>query len=88
LGIVPKVSLEKKSQERKFGVQKATKGTRIINFPDLNEVVEATIYDRYRLSEGDSFFGPAIVEEKESTCVVLPGQRVTLDHFANLIIEA
>ncbi|MFI5419957.1 MAG: hydantoinase/oxoprolinase family protein [Nitrososphaerales archaeon] len=88
VGIVPKVSLEKKSGHGKSGTQHATKGTRVVQLPDADELVEATIYDRYRLTEGDSFFGPAIVEEKESTCVVLPGQRVTIDHYANLIIES
>ena len=87
VGIVPKVSLEKKSGG-KIGIQHATKGTRVVRLPDEHELVEATIYDRYRLNEGDSFLGPAIVEEKESTCVVLPGQQVTVDHYANLIIES
>ncbi|MDA4129538.1 MAG: hydantoinase/oxoprolinase family protein [Thaumarchaeota archaeon] len=87
LGVVPKVSLVKKSHGGKPGVENAAKGTRVVHFPDLDESVEATIYDRYRLSDGDSFFGPAIVEERESTSVVLPGQKATVDQFANLIIE-
>jgi N-methylhydantoinase A len=87
-GIVPKVSLEKKAHEGKTGVEHAAKGTRVVRFPDLEETVEATVYNRYRLGAEDSFFGPAIVEERESTCVVMPGQQVTVDSFANLIIES
>jgi len=88
VGIVPKVSLEKKLSDNILDLPSAAKGTRTVQFPDYDDLVEATIYDRYRLREGHSFYGPAIVEEKESTCVVLPGQRVTVDHFANLIIES
>jgi len=88
VGVVPKVSLEKKVHGGKTGVDHATKGTRVVRFPDQEETVEATVYNRYMLGTGDSFFGPAIVEERESTCVVMPGQQVTVDSYSNLIIES
>ena len=88
-GVVPKVSLksrkEANQQESKAG--DAIKGTRRAYFSEAGGFVEATIYDRYKLFEGAAFEGPAIVEEKESTCVVLPGQRVTVDAYSNLIVE-
>jgi N-methylhydantoinase A/oxoprolinase/acetone carboxylase beta subunit len=36
------------------------------------------VYDRYALRPGARLAGPAIVEERESTLVVAPGQLVTV----------
>jgi 5-oxoprolinase (ATP-hydrolysing)/N-methylhydantoinase A len=40
--------------------------------------VEAAVYDRYALAPGDDIEGPAIVEEREATTVVPPGDRLTV----------
>ncbi|CEJ15256.1 Acetophenone carboxylase gamma subunit [bacterium YEK0313] len=48
---------------------------------------EATVYDRYALSPGDRLDGPAIVEERESTTIVPPGDSVTVDAVEDLIIH-
>ena len=48
---------------------------------------DCTVYDRYALAPGASFAGPALVEERESTCAVPPGASVTVDAFRNLVIE-
>jgi N-methylhydantoinase A len=45
-------------------------------FPALGGFVETAVYDRYALAPGTRFEGPAIVEERESTLVVGPGQSV------------
>ncbi|HET7046378.1 MAG TPA: hydantoinase/oxoprolinase family protein [Gaiellaceae bacterium] len=45
-------------------------------FPALGGFVETAVYDRYALEPGARFEGPAIVEERESTLVVGPGQSV------------
>ncbi|MBI1383467.1 MAG: hydantoinase/oxoprolinase family protein [Rhizobiales bacterium] len=45
------------------------------------------VYDRYRLAPGTSFSGPAIIEEKESTVVVDGPARISVDAFANLVVE-
>ncbi|HUB45172.1 MAG TPA: hydantoinase B/oxoprolinase family protein [Acetobacteraceae bacterium] len=37
------------------------------------------VYDRYALSKDAVIEGPAIIEEREATTVVLPGDRVTVD---------
>ena len=44
------------------------------------------VYDRYALRAGDSFSGPAIIEERESTTVVAPGDAVRVDANLNLCI--
>ena len=45
------------------------------------------VYNRYALRPGDSFHGPAVVEERESTTVVGPDSTVQVDQFLNLIID-
>jgi len=48
--------------------------------------VETAIYDRYLLTPGVKIAGPAIIEERESTTVVPPGDTVTVDEAGNLRI--
>jgi N-methylhydantoinase A len=47
-------------------------------FPQLGGYVETPVYDRYALRPGARLAGPAIVEERESTLVVGPGQLVAV----------
>ena len=48
---------------------------------------DCAVYDRYRLAPGAAFAGPALVEERESTCVIPPGALVSVDRHRNLVIE-
>ena len=50
------------------------------------EFASAYVYDRARLGADDRIAGPAIVEQYDSTTVVLPGQALTVDDFGNLLI--
>ncbi len=63
----------------------AGKGKRRAFFPEADGFVETPVFDRYALSPGDVVEGPALIEENESTCVVGPGDRVTVDAHCNLI---
>ena len=45
------------------------------------------VYRRERLLAGHRLEGPAIVEQMDSTTVILPGQHGTIDAHANIIIE-
>ena len=64
---------------------RAARGTREVLFEGAGWL-PCTVYDRYALAPGASFAGPALVEERESTCVVGPGASVTVDAFRNLVI--
>jgi N-methylhydantoinase A len=46
----------------------------------------AYVYDRARLGADDRIAGPAIVEQYDSTTVVLADQVLTVDDFGNLLI--
>jgi N-methylhydantoinase A len=65
----------------------ARKGSRKAYFPELGGYVDTPVYDRYGLSPGAGFDGPAIVEERESTVIVGPDCRFRIDEQLNLIVE-
>jgi N-methylhydantoinase A len=48
---------------------------------------EADVYQRDHLQTGNRIDGPCLIEEYASTTVVMPGDRVEVDGFGNLIIE-
>ncbi|HEX8809581.1 MAG TPA: hydantoinase/oxoprolinase family protein, partial [Xanthobacteraceae bacterium] len=50
------------------------------------EFANAYVYDRARLGADDRIAGPAIVEQYDSTTVVLADQILTVDDFGNLLI--
>jgi len=50
------------------------------------EFANAYVYDRARLGADDRIAGPAIVEQYDSTTVVLADQVLTVDDFGNLLI--
>ena len=47
----------------------------------------ATIHDRAGLRAGDGIAGPAIIEQFDSTTIVLAGQSARVDEIGNLIID-
>jgi len=69
------------------GAAGALKGRRPAYMPEAAGFVEAPVYDRYRLAPGDTIGGPAIVEERESTVVMVPRGRARVDDCLNLIID-
>ena len=48
--------------------------------------VDTPVYDRYALRPGDRIDGPAIVEEREATTIVPPGDKLAVDATLNLRI--
>jgi N-methylhydantoinase A len=57
---------------------RSPRAARAAFFPQLGGYVETPVYDRYALRPGARLAGPAIVEERESTLVVGPGQLVAV----------
>ncbi len=62
----------------------ARKGSRQAYFPDAGGYVDVPVYDRYALEPGQNIAGPAIVEERESTTILPPGDTLTVDDHLNL----
>jgi len=46
-----------------------------------------TLYDRNQLHHGNVIQGPAIIEQMDSTTIVLSNQKATVDQFLNMMIE-
>jgi N-methylhydantoinase A len=69
------------------GAGGALKGSRPAYFPLAGGRVDCPVYDRYRLSAGDTVDGPCLVEERESTCLLDKGDRARIDHFGNLVAD-
>ncbi len=63
------------------------KTTRPAFFPEAGGYVDTPVYDRYRLVTGQHFDGPAIIEERESTTVIGPRARISVDARLNLLAE-
>ncbi|HEY0129542.1 MAG TPA: hydantoinase/oxoprolinase family protein, partial [Rubrobacteraceae bacterium] len=63
----------------------AESGRREANFD--GEWIEVPVLDRERMGKGSEVEGPAIVEFKESTCVVRPGWRGAVDGVGTLVLE-
>jgi N-methylhydantoinase A len=68
------------------GTSATPRGTREVLFEGLG-TLSCAVYDRYALAPGAAFSGPALVEERESTCCIGPDARVRVDEFLNLVIE-
>ncbi len=60
--------------------------TRPVFAPDQGRS-EAPVYNRYALQAGETFVGPAVVEERESTCVIGVGDEARVDAHGNLIVS-
>jgi N-methylhydantoinase A len=67
------------------GADRARRKERPVYFPEVGGFVPTPVLDRYRLAPGDTIPGPAIVEERESTVVLLPDDRATIDDYGNLV---
>lgn len=65
----------------------ALKGTRKVFFKEYSDLIDCRIYDRSKLKSNNLVKGPAIIEEYDSTIVIYPDQKATVDTFSNLIIS-
>jgi len=63
------------------------KGHRPALFKEEAGFVDTPVFDRYALPTGFELRGPAIIEEREATTVVLPGTRMRVDELLQLRIQ-
>jgi N-methylhydantoinase A len=62
-------------------------GEREVWMPEAGGFVACPIYDRAKLNPGNRITGPAIVEQMDTTTIVLPDMLVTVEPHRNLILE-
>ena len=87
-----RVTVSGPSPNVKLQVRQATgltvqKGSRRAYFPELGGFSMVPVLDRYAMAPGCTFVGPAIVEERESTTIIGPGARCSIDVQWNLVVE-
>jgi N-methylhydantoinase A len=58
-----------------------------ILLPDRRGLAEACVYDRAALRVGDSFTGPAIIEQEDTTTLLTPGWQCRVDALGNLLLQ-
>jgi 5-oxoprolinase (ATP-hydrolysing)/N-methylhydantoinase A len=80
-GAMPQLTL---TQAGQTGAGAPRKGVRDAWFGD--GFVKTAVYDRYALTPGTMLPGPAIIEEREATTIVAPGDSVTVDATGTLRI--
>ncbi len=69
----------------KLGGRQAIRGRREVDF-DNDHFRSCSIYDRDALGAGDRVPGPAVIEERHSTVLVLPGSIASIDSYGNILL--
>src|SRR5262245_41744413 len=64
----------------------AMKGARPVYFPEFGDFHVTRVFDRYALAAGQSFDGPAIVEERESTLLIGPDASFEQHPTGNIVV--
>jgi N-methylhydantoinase A len=68
-------------------VDTARKGSRRVYFSDISEYRDTNIYDGDALERGMIVIGPAVVEQKNTTVVVFPGQKLEVNEYGDFVLE-
>lgn len=84
LGLMPKPELRKESLGEK-NPKKALKGEREVFLK--GKFYKTAIYDRRKLNPGVLIKGPAVIEQKDSTTLLFPGNFAQVDEYRNIIIR-
>ena len=66
---------------------RALKRPRDVYFGKVGGMIRSEVYDRALLLAGDTFSGPAIVEQMDCTTVIPPGAAVTVDAYGSLLVS-
>ena len=86
-GVLKKPLLERIARGARAPLASSKRGTRRAYFAELGKAVATPTYAREGLRAGNAIAGPALIEEHASTTVLLPGDRLRVDAFGNLMIE-
>jgi N-methylhydantoinase A len=86
-GVLKKPALERIARGGPSPLASARRGRREVYFAEVGKAVPTPTYARNELKAGNLIAGPALIEEHASTTVVLPGDRLRVDKFGNLVME-
>lgn len=86
IGEVPQAKFPR-HERAKEPIEEAVMGRRDVYFPELEEYVDCPVYDRQKLGAGHVVHGPAIIEQYDTTTLVLPETKARVDDYLLIIIE-
>jgi N-methylhydantoinase A len=84
VGRLPPVAFPKFKNEGR-SLAEARRGVRRARFGGV--MLDCPVYQRERLDVGHVFSGPAIVDQLDTTTVIVPGQTARIDEFRNLLVS-
>ena len=85
IGRTAPLKMKKKVKKGKLSNQ-AKKYKREVYFEKEDEMMECDVYDRYRLHPGNQVYGPAIMEQSDTTVLIQPNHMADVDEYGQLII--
>jgi N-methylhydantoinase A len=71
-----------------IGIEAARRGSRLCLYEGSSERVETPVYDWDRLAPGHKIDGPALIDDKTTTVLVVPGFICEVDSYLNLVLSA
>jgi N-methylhydantoinase A len=83
-GITKKPTFSKGLRGYRENPKEATTSTRLVYLYAEEDGAEWQIYEREKLRSGDILYGPAIVEQYDSTTVIMPQWKCEVDEYSNL----
>jgi len=86
-GAMKKPPLERVARGGSAPPASARRGKRDVYFAERGRSLATPSYARDGLRARNRIAGPALIEEHASTTVMLPGDRLQVDEFGNLVIE-
>ena len=86
-GLVRKASFEPRDDAGP-DASGAIVGQRKVWLPEAGGFASCPIYDRDRLDAGNRISGPAVVEQMDTTTIILPGMTAQVEAYLNMVLEA
>jgi len=86
-GEMPKVNFKKEKVLESTTIHSEEKREVYFSETDKPSFLETDIFRRAELNAGDKISGPAIVEQLDTTILILPSQTAYVDSYKNLIIN-
>ncbi|TBL77889.1 hydantoinase/oxoprolinase family protein [Paenibacillus thalictri] len=87
LGELPKATLSRMDGNAQRSVEPLSHRDVYFSETDRPDYYRTAIYQRSELLPGDRLTGPAIIEQMDSTILLLPEQTLHVDEYRNLVIS-
>ncbi|WP_019548900.1 hydantoinase/oxoprolinase family protein [Streptomyces sulphureus] len=86
VGRVPKAELPR-AEPAGADASASLTGVRDVHLPELGGFTPVPVHNRELMRPGNRLEGPAVVEQMDTTTVLLPGDLLTVDAHSNLVIH-